>query len=674
MRIAAILAALLWAAAPAHAATEEFSVITGGNRVGHVTATTEGDQVSIVFDVKNNGRGPTIAEVLRLDAQGMPLSWAVTGATTFGNKVDEKYALADGQARWKDSAGEGSQALAQPRMYVTQNGSPWALGVYARALLAAPDRRMPVLPAGELALEEGKPLQVSDGKSARTVRQFAISGIELDPSYLLLDEADALFAVISPSFIVIRRGYEAEEVRLRQLAADLGEKRLQDIQAKTAHNYGAPVRIRNVRVFNPETGTLGEPVSVLVSGRHISNVQPLDAPATPGEVVIEGEGGTLVPGLFEMHAHTGQDDSILNIAAGVTSFRDMGNDNAVLDDLIASIEAGTVAGPRITRSGFIEGKSPFNSNNGILVNSEAETLAAVRWYAARGYHQVKLYNSMKPEWSVAAVKEAHRLGLRASGHIPAFSNADAMIAAGYDELTHINQIMLGWVLTPEEDTRTLLRLTALKRLANLDLASPRVRTTLDSIVATKVAVEPTIAIHENLLLNQNGQVPRGQADTIDNLPVGEQRDAKQAWSDMSAPGDAAAYAAAFEKVMTTLREMRTRGVLLVPGTDLGGSFAYHRELQLFEQLGYTPAEVLTRATLDMAKYLGQDQSLGSIQRGKLADFFLVAGDPTAELAAIKKIRMVVKDGTVYYPSEIYPNFGIKPFATAPAVTLPEAAE
>jgi imidazolonepropionase-like amidohydrolase len=673
MRIAAILALVLWAATPAHAGTEEFSIIIGSNRVGHVTTTTQGDQVSIVFDIKDNGRGPTIAEVLRLDAQGLPISWAVTGATTFGNKVDEAYALADGQARWKDSSGEGSQALAQPRMYVTQNGSPWALGFYARALLAAPERRMPVLPAGELALEEGKPLQVSDGKGTRTVRQFAISGIELDPSYLLLDEADALFAVISPGFIVIRRGYEGEEVRLRKLAADLGEQRLKEIQARTAHNYGAPVRIRNVRVFNPASGALGEPVSVLVNGRHITSVQPLDAAATPGEVLIEGEGGTLVPGLFEMHAHTGQDDAILNIAAGVTSFRDMGNDNAVLDDLIASIEAGTVAGPRITRSGFIEGKSPFNSNNGILVSSQAEALAAVRWYAARGYNQVKLYNSMNPAWSAAAVKEAHRLGLRASGHIPAFSNADAMIAAGYDELTHINQIMLGWVLTPEEDTRTLLRLTALKRLAELDLASPRVRTTMDSIVAKKVAVEPTIAIHENLLLNQNGQVPRGMADYIGNLPVGVQRDAKQAWSDMSAPGDAAAYAAAFEKLMATLREMRERGVLLIPGTDLGGSFTYHRELQLFEQLGYTPSEVLSRATLDMAKYLGQDQSLGSIERGKLADFFLVAGDPTAELAQIKKIRMVVKDGTVYYPSEIHPHFGIKPSATAPVVTLPEAA-
>jgi imidazolonepropionase-like amidohydrolase len=69
----------------------------------------------------------------------------------------------------------------------------------------------------------------------------------------------------------------------------------------------------------------------------------------------------------------------------------------------------------------------------------------------------------------------------------------------------------------------------------------------------------------------------------------------------------------------------------------------------------------------MARYLGQDQRLGSIEKGKLADFFLIPGDPTRDLKAIKTIRMVVKDGVVYFPSEIYPEFGIRPFAEPPAV-------
>src|SRR3546814_17769533 len=89
----------------------------------------------------------------------------------------------------------------------------------------------------------------------------------------------------------------------------------------------------------------------------------------------------------------------------------MGNENDVLDGLIQRVDAGTIAGPRITRSGFIEGKSPFSSQTGELVETKEEALGQVRWYAARGYHQVKLYNSMTPEWAPDLVEEAHRLGL-----------------------------------------------------------------------------------------------------------------------------------------------------------------------------------------------------------------------------------------------------------------------
>jgi imidazolonepropionase-like amidohydrolase len=558
-------------------------------------------------------------------------------------------------------------------MYVAQGGTPWALGLYARALLAHPDRTLPALPGGRLSLATGETLRVGRGDAAQDVTVATLSGLDLDPTHLLLEADGDLFAALATRGLLLREGYEHEADRLRQLAVRLGEQRFVALQSQAARRYSLPVRLRDVRVFDPKTGTRSAPVSVVVHGNRIAGVQPLDATGGGPEVVIDGEGGTLVPGLYEMHGHIGQGRAALNLAAGVTSVRDMGNDNAVLDQLVASIESGRIAGPRITRAGFIEGRSPFNSNNGRLVASQAEALDAVRWYAARGYPQIKLYNSMNPRWSAAAAAEAHRLGLRVSGHIPAFSNADAMIEAGYDELTHINQIMLGWVLTPEEDTRTLLRLTALKRLDALDLQSPRVRKTMDAIVARKVAVEPTLAIHENLLLNQDGEVPRGQAAWIEHLPVGAQRNAKRAWSDMSAPGDREAYAGAFGKILATVREMHQRGVFLIPGTDLGGWLPYHRELQLFVEAGFTPAEALRRATLDMAAYLGEDQRLGSIERGKLADFFLVPGDPTADLAALQATRLVVKDGVVYLPGELYAAYGIRPFASPPRIDVPEGA-
>lgn len=672
MRSTLLFAALVFALGTAHAAeTQRYVVLTPEATIGHLHARVDGDTVSVDYDVKDNGRGPTMKETLRLSEAGLPVEWSISGATTFGSKVDERFSLVDGKATWKDAVGAGEAANATDALYIGQSGTPWALGVYARALMADADGRIATLPGGELRLEKGDTLEVGSGDAKQTVQRVTLSGLDLDPTHLLVEADGDLFAVLATRGLLIREGFEADAERLRQLTVELGEQRFIAMQAEVAHRYEHPVRIRNVRVFDPKTGTRSEPVSVVVYRNRISGIQPLDATGTGPEVIVEGEGGTLVPGMYEMHGHIGQNRTVLNLAAGVTSVRDMGNDNAVLDRLIERIEAGVLAGPRITRAGFIEGRSPFNSNNGYLVSSQAQALEAVRWYAARGFPQIKLYNSMNPAWSAAAAAEAHRLGLRVSGHIPAFTNADAMIEAGYDELTHINQVMLGWVLTPEEDTRTLLRLTALKRLDQLDLASPRVRKTMDAIVEKKVAVEPTLAIHENLLLNQDGQVPSGQAEWIANLPIGAQRNAKRAWSDMSAPGDREAYAGAYRKILEGVREMHQRGVFLIPGTDLGGGLAFHRELQLFQQVGFTPAQALRRATIDMAEYLGEDQQLGSIERGKLADFFLVPGDPTASLSELKNARMVMKDGVVYFPSELYPRFGIQPFSTAPTVQVPQ---
>lgn len=665
-----MLAVALGAVSPAWGQQERFSVMVGETRVGHLVATTEGPRIQIDYDYKNNGRGPTLAESIELGAAGLPLAWTVAGSTTFGSKVDERFTWGPAKAVWQDATGAGEAPTDRPVLYISQSASPWALGLYARVLLADGDQALPTLPAGEVRLTAGETLSVGEGDDRLDVRTYMLSGLDLNPDYVLLDGQDRMFAQASSGLVVVREGYEDEAPRLRKLAADLGAARLERIQRETAHRFDGPLRFRNVRVFDPASLSLTAPVSVVVHDGRIAGVQPADAPVTPGETVVEGEGGTLLAGLYEMHSHTSQDGAILNLAAGITSVRDMGNDHGRLATLIQRIENGVIAGPRVHRSGFIEGRSPFSSNNGRLVESEAEALDAVRWYAARGFHQVKLYNSMKPEWSVAAAAEAHRLGLRVSGHVPAFSNADAMIEAGYDELTHINQIMLGWVLEDGEDTRTLLRLTALRRLANLDLDTPRVQRTLDLIETKGVAVEPTIAIHENLMLNQDGRVPRGLADVFDHLPVGAQRDARRAWADMSAPGDAEAYRQAYGTLLDTLRRMRERGVLLIPGTDLGGSFHFHRELELFGQLGYSPAEVLKLATLDMARYLGEDQQSGSIERGKRADFFLVPGDPTSDLKAIKAIRAVVKDGVLYLPSEIYPHFGIRPFAPAPVLRHP----
>ena len=649
----------------ASAETYQYRVLFGGDDVGGLEVETAGNTSNIEFDYKQNGRGPTITEKVEVDAEGIPTNWTITGRTTFGNPVNESYACTDGKASWQDSTGPGSADACS--FYIDQNGSPWGISLLARALLATPDAEMAVLPGGTARIRARDTATYDGADGEVTVTTYEITGLSTDPAHITLDQDLNLFSVADPRFAIVRKGYEAADEALRAEAERYSTQRFVEIQAKAARNFDGPVRIRNVRIFDPKTLALTEARDVVIYGERIASIEDLRSLPTEGETVIDGAGGTLVPGMYEMHGHIGQDNALMNIVAGVTSVRDMGNENEVLDGLIERIDDGIIAGPRISRSGFIEGKSEFSAATGEIAANEQAAIDLVRWYAARGYPQVKLYNSMNPEWADAVVGEAHDLGMRVAGHVPAFSTADAMIDAGFDEITHVNQLMLGWVLNEGEDTRTLFRFTAMQRFPSLDLDGDLVQSTLDKMAEKGVAHDPTIAIHELGLTAIDGQVPAGSIDVFDNMPVNTQRYMKQALFGTENQAERDAYIAAFDTIIETLTLMNDKGILLVPGTDLGGSFAYHRELELFEKLGMSPAQVLRRATYDMAEYLNQDQELGSIEKGKYADFFLVPGDPTANLKEIKRIQMVVSNGTVYFPSDIYPFFGIEPFAEAPEI-------
>ena len=649
---------------------ETFTIIIGDAEVGYIKVDRSGEDVAIDYDFKNNGRGPTLKESISFDDYGIPVAWSISGTTTFGAQADESFSLEAGSASWIDATGKGAATISTPSLYVSQFGSPYSAFIYARALLNAPDLSLPALPGGALSLAEMEQLTVAGENGEEAITTYALSGANLNPSYFILDDEERFFAFITPRFIAIREGFEGEQERLRGLSAKYAAERYEEIQAKVAHNYDAPIRIRNVRIFEPETLSMSDAVSVVVADGRIQSIDSLTIATGADEVEIDGAGGSLVAGLYDMHGHMSDNAALLNVTAGVTSVRDMGNDTAVLSSLIEKIDDGTLAGPRITRSGFIEGKSPYSSNNGILVESEEEAIAAVREYSDQGFYQIKLYNSMNGDWASAIIAEADRLGMPVMGHVPAFSNANAMIRAGFDEMTHINQVMLGWVLEEGEDTRTLLRLTALKRLPDLDLQSAPVQETLDLMVANNVGIDPTLAIHEFLMLSRNGETRIGVLDYIDHMPANVQRNAKVALANIETPEEDVAYRGAYEKIVETLRMMKDRGIFIVAGTDLGGALELHRELELYQDLGFTGPEVLKRATYDVAEYMGQDDELGSIEVGKLADFFVVPGDPVEDLKAIKTISLVSRGGVFYYPSEIYPEFGITPFTDIPTIRTP----
>jgi hypothetical protein len=184
---------------------------------------------------------------------------------------------------------------------------------------------------------------------------------------------------------------------LSALARQLDAEALAKLAQATAHRYPGPIHLRNVRVFDSAKARLGEPTTVVVFRDKIVGVRPDSVPEA-GAQVVEGEGGTLLPGLCDVHAHLGSWDGPLHLAAGVTSIRDPGNDNDTLLALTAEIDAGRLLGPRVVRAGFLEGSSPYSASGGFTVGRLDQALEKVRWYADHGYWQIKIYNSIYPEW------------------------------------------------------------------------------------------------------------------------------------------------------------------------------------------------------------------------------------------------------------------------------------
>ncbi|HEX5963879.1 MAG TPA: amidohydrolase family protein, partial [Gemmatimonadales bacterium] len=429
--------------------------------------------------------------------------------------------------------------------------------------------------------------------------------------------------------------------------------------------------IRNARVFNSETATLGDLSDVYVLRGRITAVLPAGSPEAKADREIDAGGRIMLPGLFDMHGHYSTWQGPLHLAAGATTVRDMGNDNAVLDVTLRGVEAGTLMGPRVVRSGFLEGRTPFSAHGGFVVDSLPTALEKVRWYAEHGYVQLKIYNSVPPDWVAPLAAEAHRLGMRVAGHVPAFSSSPRVVRDGYDEVTHINQLVLSFLIdTDKEDTRTPFRFTALGlRAAKLSLDDPRLQQLVAEMRKRGVAHDPTIATFQSLLLARSGSVTSVDSAWLDHMPGPIQRSRKVAILHIK-PGEDAVYRASSQKLRDVLKLLFDRGIHLVPGTDDVPGMVLHSELEEWQRAGIPPKDVLRLATIGAAEHLGLDRELGTIARGKRADLLLVPGDPTQDVSVLRQVRLVMKDGAVFFPDEVHTAIGVQPFGSRPAVQEP----
>jgi imidazolonepropionase-like amidohydrolase len=665
---ATLISALLLSTSAAGQEAGSYKIFEGGRMLGHLEAQQDGQTITIDYQVDENGRGPRTHEVVTLGPAGVPRAWTVSGRSVTGGAATESFEYKSGTARWTSPAERGSRRGTNDRLFIPASASPWSLGLVARYLLKQPGQRADMLPGGTLELESKGMQAVGDGPAAPRFAAYVLRGLDLAPEFILLGEDGQLVAQVGRSQLLMRDDLAGALPALAALRDRLVEEYLGEMGTKLAHRFTVPWHVTNVRVFDPVAERLGPISTVTVFDNRIVSVQQGVRTSVPeGDRLIDGKGGTLMPPLVDMHTHEGVWSAFYRLAAGVTTVRDMGNDNDWLLATAYKRRMGLVHGPRIVRSGFLEGKSPSSAAAGILASSEAEALAAVGWYADHGYSFIKTYNSFDPAWMKPVAAEAHRRGLRIVGHVPAFSTADAMIASGYDEVTHLNQLVLQYVLKPGDDPRTALRLTVVNRLADIDMDSAPIRHTIALMKEHGVGLDTTIALMERFNTQRDGVEAAGDKPYLDHFPVMFQRSRRR--TPIAIP-DAATdrrHFVARDKLVELIGKMHDAGIKLYPGTDDTVSYSIHRELQLYREAGIPGAEVLRIATLDSIRHLGLDAELGTIEQGKLADFILIPGNPVEDIGALRLVNLVAKDGVLYFPADIYRAYGVKPFSEAPAI-------
>jgi hypothetical protein len=642
---------------PQEAVVTKRVVVSLSRKSGTNVTTTDPDgTIKVALDVLENGRGPHTDATVKLDAEGLITSLTATGHHTMGTPVDERFTRTGPRGEWNSKEEHGTSDVPHA-FFVPVCDLPDALGWLASAALKA-GGTLPLLPSGTAKIEKTITADVtSQAGENRKIQGYSLTGLDLTPTHVWMNEDGTWFGFFSPWWSVVPEGFAGivDDIVEKQTALDrVRDKALAD---KSAHKPpAAGVAFTHARVLDVEHGVWLKDQTVVVVGDTIKSVGATKPP--PGAEVIDLAGKAILPGLWDMHSHLGDADGALDIASGVTTARDVGNDPDKLDDYKKRWDEGTAVGPHVIRFGFIEGRGEKAASSKVTAENETEAKAAVELFHKRGYEGIKIYNSMKPELVPILTKEAHANGMMVTGHIPVHMLANEAVRAGYDGIEHVNMLFLNFFADHDTDTRTTTRFTLVgDKAATFDLKSKPVTDFVQLLKDHHTVIDPTLDAFEDLLTAEQGKIIAGLEPLVARLPVQTQR--VFLTGGLPLEGDKLkTYRASYEKLLVMVKMLHDSHVTLVAGTDELAGLMLHHELALYVRAGITPADALKIDTIEAARTMKMDRKSGSISPGKTADLFVVDGDPLAKIDDVGNVVSTMRAGVLFASSPLYEAVGV----------------
>ena len=624
----------------------------------------DGDSLTVKMDFKFTDRGSPVplAAAFRGAADLTPQAFEIKGRTARPVTIDEAVAIEGSTVHLRTRDKQSEAALPTGAFFTITGYAPTTMQMLMVRYWAShgSPAQLATLPTGTVKIEPHGTDTIRVGAKEEKLDRYTIEGLIWGRETLWFDANRNLVAAVTTDaefdhFEAIRDGYESALGDFVGRAGADGMTALAEISKGLPGSHASTLAIVGATLID---GTGAAPIpdsAVVIHNGRITAVGPRSKVKIPHDAnVIEAGGKTILPGLWDMHAHFEQVEwGPIYLAAGVTTVRDCGNEFEFITAVRDAIAKGRGLGPRLLLAGVVDGTGPLAL--GVeRVDSPDQARMWVDRYHAAGFQQMKIYSSVKLENLKAVADEAHRLDMTVTGHVPEGLNAYQVIEAGQDQINHIQYIEnIMRPALPASATRAERRNAA----ANIDIHSPEAQKALSFLKEHHTVVDPTMALFE-LFTATTAKPPASFEPGINKIPT----ELAEQLTDVEPPNENSALGEkVFQKEIEIVGALHRAGIPIVAGTDQSvPGYSLHREMEIYVQAGFTPMEAIQAATIVPARAMGIERETGTVKKGKRGDLILINGDPLADIHNTRNVEYVITNGTMYHTAELWQSVGFKP--------------